>query len=130
MRTIREAIDFHAGRAPDAPFLIAPEPDTTISYGEFRNTAVALSSELAAHGVRPGEVVSYMLPNGISAATVFLGAMHGGYVVSPVSLLAQDSQIEYTLRHSETRIVFTEHEFVDRLQMLAARVGSRAVIRP
>jgi acyl-CoA synthetase (AMP-forming)/AMP-acid ligase II len=56
-----------------------------------------------------------MLPNGVSAASVFLGAMYAGYVVSPISLLAQDSQIEYTLAHSETRIVFAAPEFVDRL---------------
>jgi acyl-CoA synthetase (AMP-forming)/AMP-acid ligase II len=71
-----------------------------------------------------------MLPNGVSAASVFLGAMYAGYVVSPISLLAQDSQIEYTLSHSETRIVFAAPEFVDRLRTLVARVGSRAVVRP
>jgi long-chain acyl-CoA synthetase len=67
-----------------------------------------------------------MLPNGIAAATVFLGAMHGGYVASPVSLLAQDSQIEYTLAHSETRIVFAAPELAERLQAIVARIG-RAV---
>ena len=47
-----------------------------------------------------------MLENGLSAATVFLGAMYGGYVVSPINLLAQDAQLEYTLTHSEARLVF------------------------
>ncbi len=32
--------------------------------------------------------------------------MYGGYVVSPLNLLAQDAQLEYTLAHSDTRIVF------------------------
>ena len=56
-----------------------------------------------------------MLPNGVAAAGVFLGAMYGGYVVSPVSLLAQDALIEHTLAHSATRIVFAAPEFVARL---------------
>ena len=130
MRTIREAIDWQAATQPDAPFLLAPEPDVAITYAQLRNTAHALAAELAAQRIAPGEVVSYMLPNGVSAAGVFLGAMHGGYVVSPISLLAQDSQIEYTLAHSQTRIVYAAPEFVDRLRMLAARIGSRVVIRP
>jgi acyl-CoA synthetase (AMP-forming)/AMP-acid ligase II len=130
MRTIREAIDAQAGAQPAAPFLLAPEPDLILTYLQLRDTARALCVELAARGIRPGDVVSYMLPNGIGAASVLLGAMYGGYVVSPVSLLAQDSQIEYTLAHSETRIVFAAPEFVDRLRMLVARSGSRAIVRP
>ena len=76
-------------------------------------------------GIAPGEVVSYMLPNGVAAASVFLGAMYGGYVVSPMSLLAQDALIEHTLAHSETRIVFAAPEFVD-----AAHVDRRADRQP
>ena len=130
MRTIREAVDQLAAAQPAAPFLLAPEPDVAVTYAQFQATVRTLCGELAAHGIRPGEVVSYMVPNGISAAGVFLGAMYGGYVVSPVSLLAQDSQIEYTLAHSGTHIVFAAPEFVDRLRRLAVRAGSRAVIRP
>ncbi len=111
---------------PDAPFLFAPEPGTTLTYAGLRVTAQALCAELAALGVRPGEVVSYMLPNGVAAASVFLGAMYGGYVVSPISLLAQDSLVEHTLAHSETRVVYAAPEFVERLSAIIARIGSRA----
>jgi long-chain acyl-CoA synthetase len=129
MRTIRDAIDRYAEARPDAPFLFAPEAARSITYGGLRDSALALAAELAAREVRPGEIVSYMLPNGIAAATVFLGAMHGGYVASPVSLLAQDALIEHTLAHSETRIVFAAPEFVARLTGIAARIGGATVIR-
>ena len=130
MATLREAIDRHADARPDAPFLLAPEPGTTLSYAALRATARSLGAELAAKGIAPGEVVSYMLPNGVSAASVFLGGMYAGYVVSPVSLLAQDALIEHTLAHSETRIVYAAPEFVARLMSIVERVGSRAIVRP
>jgi len=130
MRTIRDAIDRHADAQPDGLFLLAPEPGIVVTYMELRDTARALCADLAAQGIRPGEVVSYMLPNGVAAASVFLGAMYGGYVVSPVNLLAQDALIEHTLAHSETRIVFAAPEFVPRLQSIIARTGSRAIVRP
>ena len=130
LNTLRDAIDRQAGVRPDAPFVLAPEPDTTISYAQLRAMSRGLCAELTARGIRPGDIVSWMLPNGVSAATVFLGAMYGGYVASPVSLLAQDAQIEYALAHSETRIVFAAPEFVERLQALVKRIGAGTVIAP
>jgi long-chain acyl-CoA synthetase len=130
MTTLRDVIDRHAGAQPDAPFLFAPEPGVVLAYAGLRATARSLCAELAARGVEPGEVVSYMLPNGVAAVGAFLGAMYGGYVVSPVSLLAQDALIEHTLAHSATRIVFAAPEFVPRLEAIVARIGSRAIVRP
>jgi len=130
MATLRDVIDRHADAQPNAPFLFAPESGIELTYAGLRATARSLGAELAAHGIEPGEIVSYMLPNGVAAASVFLGAMYGGYVVSPVSLLAQDALIEHTLAHSETRIVFAAPEFVPRLLAIVARIGSRAIVRP
>ncbi len=48
----------------------------------------------------PGDVVSFMLANGAAAATIFLGAMYGGFVVSPVNLLIQDAHLDYMLAHA------------------------------
>jgi len=130
MRTVRDAVDRHSVAQPDAPFLIAPEPGTTLTYAGLRVAAQALCAELAALGVRPGEVVSYLLPNGVAAASVFLGAMYGGFVVSPISMLAQDALIEYGIAHSETRVIYAAPEFVERVEAIVARIGSRAVVRP
>ena len=130
MRTLRDAIDLYAEAQPEAPFLFAPEPRSILTYAELRANARSLCAELASRGIQPAEVVSYMLPNGVAAAGVFLGAIYGGYVVSPVSLVAQDALLEHTLAHSETRIVYAAPEFVERLRSIIARIGSRAIVRP
>ena len=130
MGSLRVAIDRHADAQPEAPFLFAPESGKALNYAELRGNARSLCAELAAQGIMPGEVVSYMVANGVSAAGVFLGAMYGGYVVSPVSLVAQDALLEHTLALSETRIVYAAPEFVDRLRSIIARTGSGAIVRP
>jgi acyl-CoA synthetase (AMP-forming)/AMP-acid ligase II len=79
---------------------------------------------LAASGVTPGSTVSFMLENGASAATIFLGAMYGGYVVSPINLHAQDAQLEYTLAHSDTRIVFAAATNGERLETIRRKSGA------
>jgi acyl-CoA synthetase (AMP-forming)/AMP-acid ligase II len=129
MRTFRDAIDAHAAGRPDAPCVLAPEPDAVLTYRDLARSGSALGAYLAREGIPPGSVVSFMLPNGIAAASVFLGAMYAGYVVSPVNLLAQDTQLGYTLVHSSTRIVFAAPEFIDRLHALRPRTPSEIILR-
>jgi long-chain acyl-CoA synthetase len=71
-----------------------------------------------------------MLPNGVAAASIFLGAMYAGYIVSPINLLAQDAQLEYTLAHSGTRLIFAAPEFVGRLRALLRRTNNPAPVHP
>jgi long-chain acyl-CoA synthetase len=123
-RTFRDVIDAHARSQPGAPFLIAPEPGVEIDYARLRAGCNAFAALLDSRGIAPGATVSFMLPNGASAATVFLGAMYAGRVVSPVNLLAQDAQLEYTLAHSDTRIVFTTAENHARLAILRRTVSA------
>lgn len=129
MRTLRDVIDHHAEVRPDAPFLFAPEPGGLMTYGELRESSRALAGLLAAAGVAPGEVVSFMLPNGAAAATLLVGAMVAGHVVSPLNLLAQDAHLEYTLAHSDTRFVFAAPELVGRIRRLLNTTARKVTVR-
>jgi acyl-CoA synthetase (AMP-forming)/AMP-acid ligase II len=116
--TFRDVIDAHAAAQPGASFLVAPEAAIEIDYATLRASCCAFSALLAARDVAPRSTVSFMLENGASAATIFLGAMYGGYVVSPINLHAQDAQLEYALAHSDTRIVFTAAANHERLKSI------------
>src|SRR5262249_51822780 len=124
MSTLRDVIDHHAKVRPDAPFLIAPETDATITYRDLQATCRALGAFLESRGVGVGEVVSFMLPNGIAAATIFLGSMYAGRVACPLNLIAQDALLAHVLAHSDARIVFAA-EHVDRIERLV--VGGPAI---
>jgi len=130
MRTFRDAIDTHAAARPDAPCVLAPEPNAVLTYGDLARVGAELGAYLAHEGIPPGSVVSFMLPNGVAAASIFLGAMYAGYIVSPVNLLAQDAQLEYTLAHSGTRLIFAAPEFVGRLRALLRRTNNAALVHP
>ena len=130
MLSFRDAIDAHAAAQPDAAFLLGPETGAVLSYRALRRAARSLGAYLASEGIPPGSVVSFMLPNGVSAASILLGGMYCGYVVSPLNLLAQDSQLAYVLAHSGTRLVFAATDFIDRVQGLCREVRSDARLRP
>jgi long-chain acyl-CoA synthetase len=123
--TLRDVIDAHAATQPRATFICAPEPGLEIDYATLQRSCRALAASLDAAGIEPGATVSFMLENGVSAASAFLGAMYGGYVVSPINLHAQDAQLVYTLAHSDTRIVFASAANRERLERLRA-AGSAA----
>src|SRR5262249_19106310 len=125
MSTLRDVIDHHAKVRPDAPFLIAPETDATITYRDLQATCRALGGFLDSRGVGVGEVVSFMLPNGIAAATIFLGSMYASRVACPLTLIAQDALLACVLAHSDARIGFAAEEHVDRIERLV--VGGRAI---
>ena len=127
MRTIRHYVDLRARERPDAAFLIAPETGAVLTYAELARASRELARYLDAQGLMKGDKVALMLHNGYQTARLLLGVMYAGYVVAPLNLLAQPSQLEYVLEHSDTRLVFTSTEHAPRLE--AALAGAKRDIR-
>lgn len=115
MRTIRHYVELQARERAERPYLLAPETGRELTFGALEREARDLCRFLLAEGLRPGDKVAFYCANGVQTAVVFLGAMYGGFVSVPLNLVAQPSQLEHILSHSETRIVFTDRENADRL---------------
>ena len=124
--TLRDALAGHLARQPDRTFLIAPETGRRLSYRELDWQARLLARWLRAAGLRAGDKVGLYLHNGYQTALVFLGAMLGGYVVVPLNLLSQRSQLAYVLGHCDCKILFTAREYEEPLAAALAD-GPRSV---
>ncbi len=122
MRTIRYFIDERAENTPDKIYMIAPEPGLSLSYGQLREDSIRFGKYLAKMGLEKGDKVSFMLANGYQANKIFQGSMYGGYVVAPLNLMAQPSQLIYVLEHSDTKVVFHSEDQKERLTIAAAEV--------
>ena len=134
MRTIRHFIDLRADpgseTGPGQAYLIAPETGLQLSYGQLSSDARNLGRLLLQHGLRKGDKVALMLRNGYQAADLLLGVMYAGFVVAPVNLLAQPSQLEYVLEHSDVQAAFVAPEFQERLQAALAKVSRPVQVFP
>jgi len=126
MRTIRHFIDERGKNEPDKIYAIAPEPGLSLSYGQLKEDSIRFGKYLAEMGLKKGDKVSFMLANGYQAAKIFLGTMYAGFVVAPLNLLAQPSQLVYVLDHSDTKLVFFTEDQKDRLKAAAGKM-KRAV---
>ncbi len=126
MRTIRYYIDMRAKEQPEKVFLIAPEPGLSLTFSQLREDSIELGKWLLKRGLNKGDKISFMLSNGYQTTKIFLGAMYSGFVIAPLNLLAQASQLEYVLEHSDTKLVFFTQDQRERLEK-ACRVLSRKI---
>jgi sulfoacetate-CoA ligase len=124
--TLRDALAGHLARQPDRTFLIAPETGRKLSYRELEYQSRLLARWLRAAGLKPGDKVGLYLHNGYQTALLYVGAMLGGYVITPLNLLSQRSQLAYVIAHCDCRIVFTAREYEEPLAAALAEV-KRAV---
>ncbi|TAK41954.1 MAG: long-chain fatty acid--CoA ligase [Betaproteobacteria bacterium] len=124
--TLRGVLARHVARQPDRTLLVAPETGRTLSYRELDRQARLLARWLRLAGLEPGDKVGLYLHNGYQTALLFLGAMLGGYVITPLNLLAQRSQLAYVLAHCDCKVLFTsrEHEamLAEALALVARRI--------
>ena len=117
MRTIRHYVDRRAAEQPDATWLIAPETGATMTFAQLQRNSQDLAHFLMGAGLKKGDKVALMLHNSYQTARLLIGVMYGGFMVAPLNLLAQPSQLSYVLQHSDTRIIFTSAEFAERLEV-------------
>lgn len=130
MRTIKHTIDKRALQEPDKIFLIAPEPGLYLTYGQLQEDSVNLGKYLLSLGFQKGDKISFMLGNGYQATKIFLGAMYAGLVIAPLNLLAQPSQFQYVIDHSDTRLIFYTQDQEDKLEEAINKINREIVLCP
>ncbi len=122
MRTIRHFVDERAQQQPNKIYMIAPETGLKLKYGQLKKDSETFGKFLMNRGLVKGDKVSFFLGNGYQTVKIFLGAMYSGLVVAPLNLMAQPSQLEYVINHSDTKMVFFTGDQKDRLLSAVGKV--------
>ena len=107
----------------DTTFAISPAANRSLGDAELAQVCADLDAAFEASGIACGDVVAFMLPNGLAALQLFVATMATGRVVLPFNLLAQDSQLDYVLDHARPRVVFASDEHAPRVEAAARRSG-------
>ena len=110
-RTCREA--------PDRLLLI--EGDRRVTRAEAWDASSRLAAFFLSRGLKPGDVVSFQLPNWIEAAVIALAARRCGLVLNPIPPIYRDSEVGYILQDCGAKLVFVPRVFRnhDHQRMLA-----------
>jgi amino acid adenylation domain-containing protein len=102
-----------AAFAPAKPAIV--EPLGTTVYGDLDARSRAVAEALAASGVRAGDRVAIFLPRGADAAAAFFGVLASGAIAVNVNESLRPRQIEHILDHSDSKILLTAPDMLERL---------------
>lgn len=108
-QTLADLAIKRAANDPHVPMLV--EAGRTLTISALLADATALAAALAARGLRPGEVVSFQLPNWAEAAVINLAASLGGYVVNPIVPIYRDAEVAMMLADCRARLLFVPAAF-------------------
>ncbi len=79
---------------------------SSLRYGEAWADGLVLAGALHERGLRPGDRVSFQLPNCRESVVVMLAAAIGGYVINPIVPIYRDRETGYILRHAGSKAIF------------------------
>lgn len=88
--------------------VIFPETGDDLTWQELRTKAHDLARALVERGVRPGESVAIVMPNGRDGVLAVYAALYGGFRATMINLAAGHDAIAYALTHSEARYAFVD----------------------
>lgn len=126
--TVHALIEARAALAPDAVYALGLANGGALSYGELARSCRRVGALLQSRGLRAGDTVSLVMPNGLQTLRVLLGAMHAGMIVNPVNLLSQPEQMRYVLGHSDCKLVVVAPEWAERVQALLAGLDREVAV--
>jgi long-chain acyl-CoA synthetase len=108
------ALGFWA-RAQESPeWVAAVEPDgTEHKAGDLLARVNQITHALQDLGLRPGDGIASVLPNGAAALEVYLAALQAGWYLTPINWHFTAPEMAYIVRDCEARAFFLHERFAD-----------------
>jgi long-chain acyl-CoA synthetase len=93
-------------------WIAAIEPDgTSHTAGDLLARVNQLTHGLQARGLRPGDGLAVLVPNGLAALEVYLSALQAGWYLTPINWHFTPPEIAYILRDCEAKVFFVHERF-------------------
>jgi acyl-CoA synthetase (AMP-forming)/AMP-acid ligase II len=118
-RTVPALLRSWSIRRPAAPYLVDGHTHRAWTYREFDVLTDAVTRALVAAGVRPGDRVGTLMPNGPEAAALFVAALKAGAIFNPMNPALTTDEITYVVGNSVPHLICTTprlaHKLTDRV---------------
>ena len=89
-----------------------------LTYGEMDKKANQFANALIELGLQKGDKIATIAANSIEFLVAFFGASKCGVVIVPLNPVISLEDIEYQLKHSETKFVIVDDEFFPKFKTL------------
>jgi acyl-CoA synthetase (AMP-forming)/AMP-acid ligase II len=106
-----------------APAIIAPSPAVVVSYQSLGEQVERLAAQFSGAGLKAGEVVAIMLPNGLEFLVVFLALTRARLVAAPINPADKIAELRFFIAAGQARAVISESD-----NSMAAEAGAALAI--
>jgi cyclohexanecarboxylate-CoA ligase len=114
-RVITDYLDRWVEEKPEATALVAwrteEEAETRLTWRQLARRAAAAADALERAGVRPGDVVSFQLPNWWEFVALYLATVRLGAVANPLMPIFRRRELLFMLRLAESRVFIAPERF-------------------
>ncbi len=121
--------DLIARPSGNSPFLSSPDRGVTLTYARFMDEVNAACIGFQKAGVRPGDAVGIVIPNGIEVLVAFFGALQAGAASMPINPELTPEEIDFALEDSQATLVITTPDAAERIAQCRSLPDRRAVLR-
>ena len=90
--------------------------DTRLTYHEYSQRVSLVASSLYKTGIKPGEVVSVILPNTIPHFEVHFGVPACGAVLNSINTRLEKSTIRYIIEHAKPKLIIVDSQHIPVLE--------------
>ena len=102
--TLRDFARQRSAEDPDKVMLI--EGDNQLTRGACLDQALRLAAWFMERGLRPGDVISFQLPNWNEVSVIALAARMTGLVINPIPPIYRESELAYILADCGSKLIF------------------------
>ncbi|MDQ0163356.1 class I adenylate-forming enzyme family protein [Bacillus alveayuensis] len=99
------------------------EATVSLTYEEFTDQVRRLAQALQNYGIQKGDKVLLHLPNSMDFMISWFAITSIGGIMVPTNILSTANEIAYLLEHSETKLVITETDYVDKFASFQKRLN-------
>jgi len=110
IHTIKDLIKVNGEKYASIPFMNFY--DKILTYEELDIRTDAFAAYLDASGIRPGDVVSFMMGNTPSFFDVILGAQKMGAIGGPISCWWQADEVKYLVNDCLPKVIVIDPEYI------------------
>ena len=130
-RTLWEYLDTHRRETPSKTALV--HPDGRLTFAELCSEAEALALALIEIGARPGDTVSYQMPNWAETVLIALATMRIGAICNPIVSIYRSREVGFLLDNARARFVFLPETYrgfgyAEMIAPLAKLAGAQMIV--
>lgn len=120
-KIITDYLDMAAERHPDKAAIIDPQGQYT--FAELRRLVNRVAFALLEQGIRPGDVISFQLPNWTEFVILYYAATRIGAISNPLIPIYREREIRYMVNAVQSKILvipdhFNKFDYTEMVQRL------------